>query len=47
MPLMCPFKLRYKYSDETGTYDLLDYDDMHNHLLDGNPQCIPFPSRYR
>ena len=47
MPSMCPFKLRYCLNKEQTAYVLLDYDEMHNHELVENPQCIPFPSRYR
>jgi len=28
---LCPFKVRYKFYAESETYQLLDYDEMHNH----------------
>lgn len=43
----CPFRIRYKMHKEQKEYYLVDYDEMHNHLLIDKPAIMPLPPKHK
>jgi hypothetical protein len=42
---LCPFSLTYKWSDDQEEFYMAGYDEMHNHVLEGEAAIIPYPKQ--
>jgi len=45
--ILCPFRIRYKLHKEQQEFYLVDYDEMHNHLLCDKPAIMPLPPKHK